>query len=88
VKQSGKLVLLEHATTAAKRLVLVCPRLEEWLYARAAACGVNPCDYGLPNTADRLHSIPRYEQKPKFVEFLKRLHTLDAEMQCLRSWIA
>jgi hypothetical protein len=88
VKQTGKLVLMEHANSSAKRLVLVCPRLEEWLYERAAACGVNPLEYGLPDTAARLHSIPRYEQKPKFVEFLKRLHDLDSEMQCLKNWIA
>jgi hypothetical protein len=86
VKQTGKLVLMEHANSSAKRLVLVCPRLEEWLYERAAACGVNPGDFSLPDTAARLHSIPRYEQKPKFVEFLKQLQA-DSEMQCLKNWI-
>ncbi|HOK77487.1 MAG TPA: hypothetical protein PLW35_07170 [Verrucomicrobiota bacterium] len=88
VKQTGKLVLMEHANSPAKRLVLVCPRLEEWLYERAAANGVKPIDYGLPETAARLHSIPRYEQKPKFVEFLQRLHELDPEVKCLKEWIS
>ena len=87
VKQTGRLVLMEHTSSAAKQLVLVCPRLEEWLYERAAACGVKPTDYGLPDSAAKLHSIPRYEEKPKFVEFLKRLQN-DLEMQCLKSWLA
>jgi hypothetical protein len=37
VKRTGKLILLEHADSSEKRLVLVCPRLEEWLFTRAAA---------------------------------------------------
>jgi len=88
VKQSGKLVLMEHANSAAKRLVLICPRLEEWLYERAAACGVKPGDYGLPDTAARLKAIPRYEQKPKFPDFLQRLKPVDPEVQRLGKWIA
>jgi hypothetical protein len=88
VNRTGKLLLLEHVNHPNKRLVLVCPRLEEWLFARAAAQQVNPGDYGLPATPDRLHSIPRYERKPKFVEFLNRLQESDFEVQCLKSWIA
>jgi hypothetical protein len=84
----GKLVLMKHATTAAKRLILICPRLEEWLYERAADCGVKPGDYGLPDSAELLKAIPRYEQKPKFPNFLERLRQVDPEVQHLGKWIA
>lgn len=87
VKQTGNLVLMEHKNSSAKRVVLMCPRLEEWLYMRAEACEVKPADYGLPDSAAELHSIPRYEEKPKFVEFLKRLLEMDDEVKSLKDWV-
>ncbi len=86
-EQHGKLILMKHATIATKQLILICPRLEEWLYGRAAARGVKPGDFGLPDTAMRLKAIPRYEQKPRFQEFLKKLKQVDSEVQYLSKWI-
>jgi len=87
-QQVGDLVLLTHSDSAAKRLILIRPRLEEWLLARAAAQDVNPTEFGLPDSPDRLHSIPRYDQKPKFPDFLNRLKELDPHMKQLSQWIA
>ncbi len=83
----GSLILLTHGTASTKRIILIRPRLEEWLIARATANHVNLSDFGLPDSPDRLHSIPRYEQKPKFTVFLQRLKQLDSEMQRLGKWI-
>jgi hypothetical protein len=84
----GNLVLLTHATASTKRIVLIRPRLEEWLVARATAHNFNLSEFGLPDSPDRLHSIPRYDRKPKFPEFLQRLKQVDPEVQCLGKWIS
>ena len=70
-----------------KRLIIVCPRLEDWLITRAKSSGIRPEDYGLPNNPDRLHSIPRYEQKQNFLSFLTELKERDRGMHLLRQWI-
>jgi hypothetical protein len=84
----GDLVLMEHKNDAGNRLVVICPRLEDWLYQRAAACGVKPGDYGLPHSAEKLKANPRYEQKPGFKDFLMKLKEDDREVQQLGKWIA
>ena len=86
--QVGNLLLLTHATTATKRIVLIRPRLEEWLIARATVHNLKLADFGLPDSPDRLHSIPRYDRKPKFPDFLQRLMQVDPEVQRLGKWIA
>ena len=70
-----------------KRLIIVCPRLEDWLIERAKSSGIRPKDYGLPSDPDKLHSIPRYEQKEGFCRFLAELKERDSGMHLLRRWI-
>ncbi len=70
-----------------QRLVIVCPRLEEWLYERAEAMGIRPEAYNLPDTPDRLHNIPRYEQRDNFRRFLTQLVDQDQCMGVLRQWV-
>jgi len=70
-----------------KRLIIVCPRLEDWLIARAKSSGIRPKDYGLPSDPDKLHSIPRYEQKEGFCRFLVELKERDSGMHLLCRWI-
>ena len=81
------LCLLTRRNDDNKRLVIICPRLEEWLVSRAKSSGIRPEDYDLPGDPDRLHSIPRYEQKPGFLRFLTELKEQDKGMQLLRQWI-
>ncbi len=68
-------------------LVVVCPRLEDWLIQRAQACGVDLQRYHLPNTARKLHDIPHYEQKDGFRRFLAELSDRDRGMSLLRQWV-
>ena len=70
-----------------KRLIIICPRLEDWLIQRAKTSGIRPEDYGLPSDPDHLHSIPRYEQKESFRRFLAELKERDRGMHLLRQWI-
>ena len=79
--------LLTRQGSGGQRLVIICPKLEDWLIARARSSGIRPEDYGLPNDPDRLHSIPRYEQKQNFIRFLTELKERDRGMHLLRQWI-
>jgi len=84
---AGGLYLLTRQGSGGQRLVVICPKLEDWLIERAKSSGIRPEDYGLPNDPDRLHSIPRYEQKEGFRRFLVELIERDKGMHLLHRWI-
>lgn len=73
--------LMTRQGTGGQRLVVICPKLEDWLIERAKSSGIRPEDYGLPSDPDRLHSIPRYEQKEGFRRFLAELKERDRGMR-------
>jgi len=79
--------LLARQGSGGQRLVMICPKLEDWLIERAKSSGIRPEDYGLPSDPDKLHSIPRYEQKDGFCRFLAELKERDSGMHLLRRWI-
>jgi hypothetical protein len=79
--------LLTRQGSGGQKLVIVCPKLEDWLIARAKSSGIRLEDYGLPSNPDRLHSIPRYEHKQNFLDFLADLKERDEGMHLLRQWI-
>ena len=81
------LLFLIRQGSGGQRLVVICPKLEDWLIARAKSSGIRPEDYGLPSDPDRLHSIPRYEQKEGFRRFLDELKERDKGIHLLRRWI-
>ncbi len=87
VQVAEGLRLLTRRDDKNKRLIIVCPRLEDWLIARAKSSGIRPEDHGLPTDPDRLHGIPRYEQKEGFRRFLAELKERDSGMHLLRRWI-
>jgi hypothetical protein len=87
VKTAEGLRLLVRRDDENKKLVIVCPKLEDWLIARAKSSGIRPVDYGLPTDPDRLHGIPRYEQKEGFHRFLVELKEHDKGMHLLRRWV-
>ena len=87
-ERQGSVVLMSGRKDAGRRLVMICPRLEEWLLARAKAIGVNPGDYGLPATTKALRKLGRYERRPKFRAFLEALLAADVEMQALKKWVS
>jgi hypothetical protein len=70
-----------------QRLVVICPKLEDWLIARAKSSGIQLEDYGLPSDPDCLHSIPQYEQKPGLLRFLTELKERDRGLHLLRQYI-
>ena len=88
VQASAGLRLLVRRNDANRKLIMVCPRLEDWMIQRAKATGIQPEDYDLPRDPDRLHSIPHYEQRQGFRRFLDELMQRDADgMGLLGQWI-
>lgn len=81
----GSLRRLEQKENARQQIIELCPRLEDWLLARARAKGVNPADFGVPMTAQELHG-KRCNQLPRFRDFLDSLAN-DEEMTRLRYWL-
>ena len=79
--------LLARQGSGGQRLVMICPKLEDWLIERAKSSGIRPKDYGLPSDPEKLHSISRYEQKEGFCRFLAELIERDSGMHLLRRWI-
>ncbi len=87
VQASEGLLLLIRQGSSGQRLIVVRPRLEDWLIQRAKVCGIDPRQYQLPGSAKELHGIPRYEQKDGFRRFLGELNDRDKGMSLLRQWI-
>jgi len=87
VQDAEGLRLLSRRDDNNKRLIIICPRLEDWLIQRAKSSGIRPEDYGLPSDPDCLHCIPRYEQKEGFRRFLEELKEQDKGMHLLRRWL-
>ena len=79
--------LLIRKNDESKKLIIVCPRLEDWLIERAKLTGIRPEDYSIPGNPDHLHSIPRYDKKEGFKRFLAELKEKDEGMKLLQQWI-
>ncbi len=87
VQTAEGLLLLVRQGSGGQRIIVVCPRLEEWLIQRAGVCGLDPRQYQLPGTAKELKDIPRYERKDGFRRFLVELSDRDKGMSLLRQWV-
>jgi len=88
IKTAQGLRLLIRRGSDAQRLIILCPRLEEWLMQRAKSSGVIPEDYGLSGDADRLHGIPHYENRPGFRRFVEELVNRDTQgIVLLQRWV-
>ena len=69
--QEHGMKLLYRYNSPMQTLVVLCPRLEEWLYARAREIGVDPDKYGLPSDPDRYHAMgldPSDPWQERFIE--------------------
>jgi hypothetical protein len=89
IERSGAIRYYRHREKSSCFIIMLCPRLEEWLLARAKAAGIDRAAYGLPDTGKSLHEIMHYERRPEFKEFLERLfNSGDVEVEKLRGWIA
>ena len=83
----GSLTLMKSRTQSERQLVVIHPRLEEWLIGRAGSAGVKPADYGLPDNPSDLHAQRRYDRNPRFKDFLHALLAIDPEVQQMKMWL-
>lgn len=67
-------------------LIVLCPRLEEWILRAAQEAGVSPNDFGLPNGANQLHKIINTKVET-FVILLKGLKGKSKMMKVLETMI-
>lgn len=87
VQAAEGLRLLSRRDDKNKRLIIICPRLEDWLIQRARLSSVKPETHRIPNDPNHLHNIPRYEQKEGFPRLLAELKEQDKGMHLLRRWL-
>jgi len=85
IENFGNLTLMEKKNSS--KIIKISPRIEEWFYKRAGYHKIDPLTYGLPRVADVLHSIPHYEEKRGFHDFLYRLLEDDEEIAVLKKWV-
>jgi len=62
-------------------LIILCPRLEDWILRAAKERGINPDKYNLPNNPNRLHevinlSLDRFERLLEDLKGCERLRAL------------
>ena len=86
-ERRGSLCLFRHPDGTDRRVVVISPRLEEWLLSRAKASGIEPSKFGMASDPHKLHGSGRYDLHPKFGSFLAELLRSDPEVQQLRSWM-
>lgn len=86
IESVSSIKLLNKKNDKSKKVVEICPRLEDWILIRARQNRIDPRDYELPNDPDELHS-PHIEKKKNFQEFMKRLVNNDSEIETLKGWL-
>jgi hypothetical protein len=60
-------------------LIIICPRLEEWILEIARKEKVSPNDFDLPETPGELHKISSKEQRDNFEKFIRKLQAQGSE---------
>lgn len=87
VERGEGLRLLARKGHNKQKLVVLCPRIEDWLIQRAKLSDIDPTRYYLPSTPEKLKEMIHYEQKEGFRRFLSELKKQDKGMHLLRRWI-
>jgi len=87
VDRGEGLRLLARKGHSNQKLVVLCPRIEDWLIQRARLCDIDPTRHYLRSTPKELKEMPHYEEKEGFRHFLAELKERDGGMHLLRRWI-
>ena len=70
-----------------QRIVILCPRIEDWLLQRAMSSNVDLKHYYLPNNPKELKKLTNYDTKDGFKRFLTELKEKDKGMKLLQEWL-
>ena len=87
IETGSRIKLLAEKNDGSKKVIEICPRLEDWILIRARENQISPGDFGLPNDPNELHS-PHIERKRNFQDFMKKIvATDDSEIKMLKKWL-
>ncbi|MFH1097954.1 MAG: hypothetical protein ABH886_02220 [Candidatus Desantisbacteria bacterium] len=79
--------LLKRKNDDTKRLIQICPRLEDWLYVIAMRNKLSPKEFSLPDNPKELHE-GSFRSDENFQRFLIALNkTKDDEINMFKKWI-
>jgi hypothetical protein len=67
-------------------VIVLRPRLEEWLIRSAKECGLSLSDFNLPTEAKALHKVITHKQ-PEFQKFLEALEPKSLRFQRLKAYL-
>ncbi|MGC8830859.1 MAG: hypothetical protein ACP5MG_10365 [Verrucomicrobiia bacterium] len=80
------MILYEHKNDNNKKLIILKPRLEEWLYKTAKSANIDPSSFGFPNSSNELHKIPRYDKMKNFIDLINSLKD-SQDFHRLKEWL-
>lgn len=86
IEDNAHTSILEHHC-GDKTVIMVKPRLEEWILNRAKANSIDPARYGIPRDADNLHRIIHVERQRSFRAFIECMVDVDPEFLRINKWI-
>jgi hypothetical protein len=88
-KDSTKFVkLMKRIDNENKRLIMICPNLEHWLYEVAKRKKILPSKFKLPEDPKRLHDDGSEETEKNFREFLVAvIKKKDRDIIKMKQWI-
>ncbi|MGH7800750.1 MAG: hypothetical protein ACREOW_09000 [Thermodesulfobacteriota bacterium] len=79
-------IKLMHDKKARNYLIILCPRLEEWILKATREAGVNVEVYGLPNNADELHKFINTKLKG-FVNLIENIKGKSRMLKTLEDFL-
>lgn len=89
IKTAGMIKLFRHKDKNNIRVILLSPRLEEWIISRANAAGINLSKYSLPDNGEKLHDKFRYDKDPNYELLINKLLEIqDHEVIILKKWLS
>jgi hypothetical protein len=80
-------IRIHHHDQRNNRLIVLCPKLEEWVLGACSEAGIDVRDYNLPNNPNQLHEVinVRINRFRQLVEdLMKRSDRVRALQTCLR----
>lgn len=87
IEDFGNLSLRKKNAKNAKFLIIIKPRLEEWLIRCGDANNIDIQKYGFSKDGDHIHNIPHLEKSKKFYDYLEKFISIDSEIQKLKEWL-
>lgn len=86
VERYGDIKRLERRNNRKKKLIVICPKIEDWLLKRASKNNISPISFNLKNTPNAIHEI-NIEKNSNYRNFLNKLLEVDSEIDTLKVWI-